>query len=107
MTQIYSDPNPDGGGVRMRAGNPARALPKDKFTLPFPLKTSEAPALKIMGVGWAVFLSCDIFVPLRSKEGTLRTTSLGEEVLQSDMDVALNLLVVVATKCPKSLHHLL
>ena len=58
----------------------------------------RAPALKIMGVGWAVFLSCVFFVPLRSKEGTLRTTSLGEEVLRGDMDVASNLLVVVATK---------
>ena len=45
-----------------------------------------------------MFLSCVFFVPLRSKEGTLRTTSLGEEVLEGDMDVALNLLVVVATK---------
>ena len=49
-------------------------------------------------MGWAVFVSCVFFLPLRSEEGTFRTTSLGEEVLEGDMDVGPNLLIAVATR---------
>ena len=45
-----------------------------------------------------MFLSCVFVRSLRSEDGTFHTTSLGEEVLKKDMDVASNLLVAVATK---------